>query len=552
MQDLYVFQSAVEGKTSSDDPWSIGLSILAKWISRTMGDTVISAPDLLTSGNIGRVPSRNGGEKSAAWKYLNHSNGQMVRIDVLDHFPEGDQTLQTRTTFGTDKNGRYALRVVVSRESTTGSLSPLRKADVRQPGLVRDFVNDYRLRCFIGLDILETKYVNVRNQEETNSLIQYIHTDHRLPVLIIHSRTLEAISAAKECANKLIGLLRVFTVDYRSKLEIDRQAPGMAPQKSAAVLVWPDRQVNSEQFSWQVVNSDDRNELRTRLMERLSLVSVMRRGRDEIFASAQAGAAADRAAEEKAEQSRILSISNKEEIISSLEQRLAKSREDTQTWKEMAESIEADLEGLQSSQADITSLQRNNEYLQEQIDNLQEALSAVGSANNVRKQDTVPEADQWDGVPSLRSGDQNSMERLIHDLEDRSMDRIVFSRRVSKEWKRAKYPFPDEMVDALTSMAKLAVSYWEEGESLDGNWKDVFMERFGLNFAPFDRAISSDSGLRDFSYEGKTYERTPHIKLRDNTSPERCGRIYFAIDDKKGRFIVDHVGTKIHTVGIRS
>jgi len=209
---------------------------------------------------------------------------------------------------------------------------------------------------------------------------------------------------------------------------------------------------------------------------------------------------------------------------------------------------------MQGAQADLTSLQRENEYLQEQIDYLQQEFQNYEASTRTKNRESSEfyKEDQWEDVPPLRSGDAKSMDTLIRDLEDRSMGRLVFSKRVSKEWKKARYPFPEEMDNALVSMARLAVAYWEDGEDLHSNWKDVFMDRYGLNFAQFDKAISSNSTLSDFRYEDKIYDRTPHLKLRDNTSPDRCGRIYFAIDDDSGRFIVDHVGTKIHNVGIRS
>lgn len=554
MQDLYVFQSTIESKDIKSSPWKTGLKILSSWITRTMSDMTISSQDLLTSADMGRVPSRNGGQKSASWNFIEHSHGRMVRVDVWDYLNGGDQALRTRTTFGTRKNGEYVLRVVVSRESLKRSLSPLRKADVRQPGLIRNFTEAKNLRCIVGLEILTSKYKNIRLHHEVEELIEYINTPQRLPIVIIHTNTLESMNSAKSASTKLVGLARVFTVNYRSKVEIERAAPTFSPRRSSAVLIWPDINVSPDHFGSDIVNSSDSDSLRSRLMERLSLVSVMRRGYDEVFSSVQEAARKEREALEESERSDLLISSNKDDLITSLENSLALSKENENTWREIAESFESDLEGMQGSQAELTSLQRENESLQEQINYLQQQFQDLefGSKSENTDAEGCTEEDQWSEIPTLRSGDAKSMERLINELEDRSMGRLVFTKRVSKEWKKAKYPFPEDMDKAITSMARLAVDYWENEISFHGNWKDVFMDQYGINFAQFDKAISSDSNLSDFIYDSKVYDRTPHLKLRDNTSPDRCGRIYFAIDDENGRFIVDHVGTKIHTVGIRS
>jgi hypothetical protein len=48
--------------------------------------------------------------------------------------------------------------------------------------------------------------------------------------------------------------------------------------------------------------------------------------------------------------------------------------------------------------------------------------------------------------------------------------------------------------------------------------------------------------LGEFTYDGQRYSREPHVKVDDYVDPARCGRIYFAYDTHRARFIVDHIG----------
>ena len=49
-----------------------------------------------------------------------------------------------------------------------------------------------------------------------------------------------------------------------------------------------------------------------------------------------------------------------------------------------------------------------------------------------------------------------------------------------------------------------------------------------------------------FTFENRSFSREPHIKIDDYTNPNEVGRVYFAIDAKSRRFVVDHAGTKLY------
>jgi hypothetical protein len=56
-------------------------------------------------------------------------------------------------------------------------------------------------------------------------------------------------------------------------------------------------------------------------------------------------------------------------------------------------------------------------------------------------------------------------------------------------------------------------------------------EQSGLTYAQADEGLRR-SRLDKFKFEGREYSREPHIKLDDHVSPNRVGRIYFAVDFK--------------------
>ena len=71
------------------------------------------------------------------------------------------------------------------------------------------------------------------------------------------------------------------------------------------------------------------------------------------------------------------------------------------------------------------------------------------------------------------------------------------------------------------------------------------LEQFAQQLGGIEVALS-DGGYADcwFEYEGKPYQRLPHVKIDDAKAPNEVGRIYFALDSSGKRIIVDWFGTK--------
>ena len=69
---------------------------------------------------------------------------------------------------------------------------------------------------------------------------------------------------------------------------------------------------------------------------------------------------------------------------------------------------------------------------------------------------------------------------------------------------------------------------------------EEFCASRGLTIALFDNSINPPR----LTLAGVTTDlrAKPHVKVDDYVAPDRCGRIYFAIDPANARFVIDHIG----------
>ncbi len=101
------------------------------------------------------------------------------------------------------------------------------------------------------------------------------------------------------------------------------------------------------------------------------------------------------------------------------------------------------------------------------------------------------------------------------------------------------YPDPARMWH-FTERLSQAARAWR---GLAGEIGDRLADWIGTNYeievALHDGTLGS---WVDFSFEGESYSREPHVKVDDFKNPRECGRIYFAVDSDGLRFIVDYIG----------
>jgi hypothetical protein len=103
------------------------------------------------------------------------------------------------------------------------------------------------------------------------------------------------------------------------------------------------------------------------------------------------------------------------------------------------------------------------------------------------------------------------------------------------------YPDPDRMYRHLEPLANAAEAYREAEGQINQRFEDWVRLNFGIEVALHDETLVRD-GQDLFDFEGTEYSREPHVKVDDFVGPDRCGRIYFALDPEQNRIIVNHVG----------
>ncbi len=148
----------------------------------------------------------------------------------------------------------------------------------------------------------------------------------------------------------------------------------------------------------------------------------------------------------------------------------------------------------------------------------------------------------WDDAPTLDRADLGQLARFFTDA---SGGAILFSDAALAGWKSSGYPNSAKMRDQLIRLAQAAVAWRDAEGSVGGRLEDWFKNNHDLTFAATDITLRHKK-IHQFSFEGTTCCREPHIKLDDHVCPSEVGRIYFAHDIDKLRFIIDHVGLKLY------
>lgn len=118
-----------------------------------------------------------------------------------------------------------------------------------------------------------------------------------------------------------------------------------------------------------------------------------------------------------------------------------------------------------------------------------------------------------------------------------SQGALLLSDRAKGQLVTNAYPDPQRMVDHVRLLAGVASQH--RAGSIGMPLKEFCASR-GLTIALFD----SDLNPPHLTVAGAVTDlrAEPHVKVDDHVSPDRCGRIYFAIDQREARFVIDHIG----------
>lgn len=513
---------------------TVALQCIVDWINRS-STTELSSSDLHTDGSITLTSTRPHHTRSAHWQSVSTDTCFALRLEVSDKNNETGGEFITRLTLGTFQN-RQAFRVSMARTFPTDWLSPVPPADLRQPGVIHNFLTNEQISLRVRKQRQDGKYIQIRSTAEVETLVDALESDERLPILIVHTRTLPALKAAREAANKLVGLTSVVTVDYSALRQLERKLPNSSPPYAGARLIWSDISAPTVEFDTRDVNDTNPDLLRARLMDKLAPISVTSRGVDHIYQRARQEQSAARSDDAKARVEAAAATGDLSVQLKMLEERNQELQIEVKDWQDLAFDAEQEVSQMRERAERAAALE-------EQVNQLNIALRA--SVSN-QADEGEKEADPWNSMPTLESGSKESAQHLYLRLQEITSERTVFTDRALTSWKKANYPYPDEMREALIKLSRVSTVLYDGSDRTIPHLDQWIREEFDLKVALQDDTIQKNKGLRKFHYENQEHDRTPHVKVRDNAPHQEVGRIHFALDTKNSRIIVDHVGIKLY------
>lgn len=530
MQVLYVVEFEIRPKRANVDPYPAVVDEIVGWLSYVAAHSIPKS-DLEVSGGIALpVNPRSGAERNASWEVIETPHAKAIRLEVREVDAESESVFVTRVTLG-QIGSSTTVRVSMARESAPTWLSPAPPANLHQPSIIRSLAGSHDVTLFVRGQAQDGGYVKVRLDNEVDELVAIIKSTTRLPILLIHTRTMPASELAKTVGRKLVGLVRVVTLDYRALCAVDERMPGFAPPVAGARLIWSDPAAETVVFDGFDVNDDNPEFIRARLMRLLSPLSVLARGVDTAYREVRRAELLERDQRTR-EQSRLaLERGDASVQVHALQEELDAVRASADEWQQLAVEEEQRAERFRAAAGRVPELE-------DKVAQLSLALrsSDIG----------LSKADPWDDLPTLETGSEASASSLYLRLTDAASGRIVFTDRAIASWKKSRYPYPEEMTECLVKLARVAAALYDGTDRTIDHLDNWIRDEFDLKVALQDSVIDQSPRLWKVSFEGEEYNRTPHVKVRDHAPPSEVGRIHFALDGKNKRLVVDHVALKLY------
>ena len=526
MQVLYVTEFVIEPKVAGaplDAAVADTLSTLGAWIG---GDAPITPTDLLNDGERELEPTHGAARKYVEWSHVSAGGDWATRAEIRTVADNGDEFV-ARVTVGRHQESLRA-RVSLARETEATRLVPTKDAQVHQPGVISDLVRHPRLRVTVaGQGSQDGRYIQARGLSEVEVVAEILGEHERLPVLLVHTRTEEAVRAVKRAASGLVGMVRVVTLDLRSARLLHSLEPRADVPYAGGLLVWADIEAPAVMVDASNVNTQDTDALRALLMRQIAPLSVLARGVDETYRAVQRSAQSTRSSQAAERTAAAVESGTQSDIVDALKQERDRAIEAEQFAIEQWELAETRVSAVAKEAARWKA----------------EAEQQRVAARYVMSGAVEADARTWENAPKLTVGDEDSLEALCQHLEQVSQGRILFTANGTAAWRKAdRYSTPDEMRTGLVKLAQVAYEFYDGQDRSVGHVDTWVRENFDLKIALQDDAMPKS--FRRLDFDGKRYDRTPHVKVNDGVPHHECGRVYFAFDKENQRLIVDHVGVK--------
>lgn len=507
------------------------LELTAAWLGRGK-EAPFDTGSLLADGLATLSTAEDGAPRRAAWSMISATETQVLRVEVTqESAPNVDLT--TRVTIG-DVDGSTSLRVGIAREShRSGALTPVGYTPVFQPGIVTKVAWDADLDLAVGGQSVSNQYLGVPSPYAVESLVDTLESSRRLPVLLVHTRTQGSWDFARECARKLVGLVRVVTLANASRGRLATMRPHLDVPPGGARLVWSDSHAHGPIWTEERILATSPEDMRGAVMRTVAPLSALYRGTDHVWQTARRRAQREEAKRLAARVADAQSTADQSALIAALESQVNALVVERDDAEELAERYSNEADSLRVLAELTDKAEEEAKYWRELWSEAQMAPVTV-------------EEDDWAVVPPLvPATDPSATYRAI---EKAAGQRILFTHAAATSWSKIAYPEPEDMLEKLIALANAAEDLYGEDPGSIGLIDDWFKQRHGLNTSKEDDTIKKSKGLRYFDYDGETYDQTPHVKVRDAVKPNQVGRIHFAMDSKNKRFIVNHVALKLYGI----
>ena len=417
------------------------------------------------------------------------------------------------------------LRIAMGRD-TDGLITPTNLNRLRRPGLFQSLH-----RQGLVLHVASTgqpvdgRYMHVGGEEELQVVIESVQVDRRLPIIMV-GMSGDSYDFAAQLARETIGLAQVVTVSRYLVSRADELlrsaiSGNVRLDEGGVSVIWPGvgtvhrHPAFSPPYGPYVLGS---------IMGLLGPLSAVASGPDWLRDQAIRDAEIDRRHEREA--SLRASMRSQIEAVdrSGTEQARLKAVEDE--W----------VSYIQQTEEERDRAIAENRRLESEVSSLRYAMSAMRKTEEVSGDRT-----RIDDAPEL---DLNDLKPLADFLSCASSGRIVFTDEALRSWKRSTYSDAEKMRHDLLLLAKAATEYADYESDSEVMVDDWFRQQ-GLSMSATDGGLKKKK-LHLFTWEGKEYDRLPHIQVNNRTNFEDLARIYFAIDRDGDRFLVDHVGGKLY------
>lgn len=528
-----------------DRAFEVVLGRVADWLSPRNDGGRLDAAHLIRAPGSVVCEVRAGSrlvERRVTWRSMFTDSMSCVVASTSQPL-NGSEVASFVSTVTVCKAESTQIRVEMGRE-TQGVMRPATIEQLRRPGIVGAVLRDplLRVRWRDGAgQIVTGEAVDVGDARCAAVLGDILGTLRRLPVLVIDAGDPDAKRFGRQAARELAGLLQVALVWPAAVTAVGEHLGGYGLRLPAdgAVLVWPDPVTVARHPVFDAADIADRwagaehrrgvNALVGRLMRMLGPLSVVAAGTNHLLASANRAVAAARREQRETDfktQVQLAAAAPNTEAENAELRRLLRTRE--QDLEELVDYTDQEMTGLKTQIE-----QQRLEYAR--------SIAQMFS----RQPDTEAASDtdlDWDEAPTL---DATGLEPLARFLAEASGGAIVFTDAALSGWKSSGYPNPGKMRDQLIRLSQAAVAWRDADGSIGARLEDWFKTSHDLTFAATDITLRHKK-IHQFSFEGTTYCREPHLKLDDHVCPSEVGRIYFARDIDKLRFIVNHVGLKLY------